>query len=98
MFASVVGVVILGFLSLMVVLTIIGGWVLSVMWNWFIPVIFHGAPYLTVSQAIGVSLVVSAFMRPEKPRKEEWWIPVAEALLRLALLLLFGFIAHQYVA
>lgn len=35
-----------------------GGWVLSLLWGWFLVPVFH-LPVLTVLQAIGVTLVVS---------------------------------------
>lgn len=47
--ASLVGWVVLG--------AILRGWVLSIMWNWFVVSTF-GLPALSIAAAIGVSLVV----------------------------------------
>lgn len=51
---------------LVVVLTIfllpvsylLNGWVLSILWGWFVVPYFEWAPILTVGQAIGVAMVV----------------------------------------
>ena len=41
------------------ILIVFDGWVLSVLWNWFVPNIFTGAPELILGSAIGVTLVVA---------------------------------------
>lgn len=35
----------------------VGGWVLSIVWTWFVIPLFPMAPILTIPQAIGFSLV-----------------------------------------
>lgn len=63
-FSSCVGII----ASLVVVLvvgTLIDGWALSKIWNWFMPPIFHLVS-LTLWQAIGVSMVFEIFTRTNK--------------------------------
>lgn len=40
--------------------TLLNGWALSTIWNWFIPPVF-GITTLTMWQAVGVSMVFSLF-------------------------------------
>jgi len=35
----------------------LNGWVLSILWNWFIPSVFVAAPVLKTGSAIGLSMV-----------------------------------------
>lgn len=64
-------------------LTVFNGWVLSVMWNWFIPNIFTTLPTLAIGEAIGISLVISAFLHiPYKEDEDkELWAAFISALL-----------------
>lgn len=57
-------------LLLLVVGTLVDGWALSVIWNWFIPTLFKLTP-LTLWQAIGVSMVFELFTRNNKKAKEK---------------------------
>jgi len=54
-----------------------GGCVLSVVWNWFMPVIF-GLPYLTIPQAIAVAVIVGWLTEGQQPYQkrpnDEVWI------------------------
>lgn len=36
------------------------GFVLMVLWNWFVPATFGGAPSLNLAQAIGLCLIIEA--------------------------------------
>lgn len=57
----------------LVPVTILEGWVLSILWRWFVAPAL-GLPLLTVAQAIGVALVV-AFLRDRyepRPRNQDW--------------------------
>jgi hypothetical protein len=47
-------------LAVLVVGTLMSGWALATIWNWFIPPIF-GLTSLTVWQAIGVGMVLELF-------------------------------------
>lgn len=47
----------------------IGGFIISKLWGWFIVPTF-GLNYLTILQAIGISLFVSLFKTQKKSKKE----------------------------
>ena len=47
-----------GAIALIPVGIIVNGWVLSILWNWFMPISL-GLPTLSISKAIGVSMVIS---------------------------------------
>jgi len=59
----------LGIVILAVVSIIMEGLVLSVVWNWFMPLIF-GLPELTLIQALVVSLVIGYLTKATVPEKE----------------------------
>jgi hypothetical protein len=58
-FATCLGYI-FGIAVLIVVGTLLNGWALETIWNWFIPPIF-GITSLTLWKAIGVSMVFSLF-------------------------------------
>lgn len=92
-------------------ITIWRGWVLSVVWNWFIPNTFHGAPVLTIGQALGVALVVSVLtygigvaasngVSKDARGKSTLFLvssSLVTSLISGALFLLLGFIYHFFV-
>ena len=47
--------------ALLVLSSVLNGWALSSVWNWFIPTIF-GLPVLTLWQAVGVGMVLQLFV------------------------------------
>jgi len=91
------------FLLTVVPLTIFNGLVLSVVWNWFIPSTFDGAPLLSIAQALGVSLVVSTLVSiPSKDtHNKSLGSIVLTALLngvsRGLLFLVLGFIYQLFI-
>ena len=92
------------FLITVIPLTIFNGWVLSVIWNWFIPTTFDGAPVLTVGQALGVSLVVSSMVsvarkgsRDDKSLGYHVLFGLAFGIVRGLIFLLLGFVYHFFV-
>jgi len=54
----------LGLIALFVIVIpasiIMKGWVLSIMWQWFVVPFFH-LPELTIAYAVGISMVISLF-------------------------------------
>lgn len=60
---------VVGWFAISVVATMWRGYVLSVLWAWFIVTALH-APMLGVAQAIGVSIVV-ALLTHQAPPKDE---------------------------
>ena len=95
----------LGCLSLPFVLIIAvvwGGWVLSVVWNWFMPAIF-GLPYLSIVEAMAVSLIVSWLAKAAVPSKEGEgvWLAygklIGTAALAPAYVLVIGYILKLFM-
>lgn len=83
----------------MIPLALFNGWVLSVMWNWFIPTTFNAIPPLSIGQAIGLSLVISSFLYiPIKEDDNEPMVRFITILvgpvLRGAVFLAMGAIVH----
>jgi len=88
--------VILGFVSLffvlLVVSTLLNGWVFSILWAWFIIPVF-GLPALTIGQAIGLSMVVTfltyQYVDNQKSDKETNYavivLPLAKPFMYLAI-------------
>jgi hypothetical protein len=60
---------VLGFLTYMVLVTLLNGVVLVDLWQWFIVPIFHIAP-LNIPQALGISLMVG-FMAHQISRQKD---------------------------
>lgn len=87
--------------SFAIAVALFNGWVLSVMWNWFIPMTFTSAPRLSVGEAIGIALVLSAltnFPPSSQEKKEktllEAFIDIISPFLRGLGLLLAGLSLH----
>lgn len=53
-----------------IVAALANGWALVTIWNWFIPPIF-GLTYLTLWQAVGVSMVFSIFTGTNNTQKNK---------------------------
>lgn len=85
--------------------TLFNGWVTSVLWNWFVPNIFDNVPSLSIGEAIGLSLVISAFIfiptnSRNKDVEDSWALFLATVLVgvgRNIMLLAFGAIVYSYV-
>ncbi|QQR52604.1 hypothetical protein IPG36_00540 [bacterium] len=69
-------------LGFVVVSTLFNGWVLQVMWNWFMPEIFPALPSLSLAEAFGLSLVVAAMMTADSSDDDE---DVVDWLIRLVI-------------
>ena len=63
--------------ALFVVAVIFEGFVLSILWKWFVVPVF-GAPVLTITYAIGLALIVG--MLTAKARKQEHAPELVEVL------------------
>lgn len=87
---------------IMLIAVVWGGWVLSVVWNWFMPAIF-GLPYLTVVEAMAVSLIVSWLAKATVPSKEgrDVWVAYGEligtAILAPAFVLIVAYILKFFM-
>jgi len=86
-------------LGLLAVGVLLNGFVLSILWGWFIVGVF-GLPALTVGQAIGVSMVIGflTYQQTHDSAKKSW-AEVLSAGLGLAILkplitLAFGWVVY----
>ena len=89
-------------IALIVVGSIMNGWVLSIMWGWFVVPLF-GVPVLKVAPAIGVALVAkmlthqSSSKSNEKKDTSETVGELIAAFLSPMVTLLIGWIVLQFV-
>lgn len=101
------GVTLLALLAIPVVLvvsSIANGFVLSVLWGWFVIPLFE-VPSLTIAQAVGFSMVVSflTYQYNDSDKKEEKSLTerivylILLAIMRPALVLVTGYIVHLFV-
>ncbi|PIT88095.1 MAG: hypothetical protein COU29_03720 [Candidatus Magasanikbacteria bacterium CG10_big_fil_rev_8_21_14_0_10_36_32] len=99
--ASALGVVLLLALG-----TIISGFVLSMLWGWFIVPVF-GLPELSIVAAVGISLTVRYLTYQEKDENDdkkktdritsEKVILILKPFVTPLLILLFGYIIHLFM-
>jgi hypothetical protein len=94
---------IVGVLGLLAISAMWKGYVLTVLWGWFVVPTF-GLPVLALAQAIGMSLVVSFLTHQSDATKEQKgsWSQrfaksVAYALLMPALVLGIGAVVRQFM-
>jgi hypothetical protein len=75
-------VVALILLVIIVPSTIINGWVISVLWGWFVTSVFAGAPRLGIAQAVGLSLVARTMTwhPPNTTDDRSYWYKVGSAV------------------
>lgn len=81
--------------------SILNGYVLSILWAWFIVPTFH-APVLSIPVAIGVSMVIHYLTFTDttdlaKKEDSKWWSSLLIALLRPVVVLAFGAVVHCFV-
>jgi hypothetical protein len=73
------------------------GWVLHVLWAWFVVPLF-GLPALTVPYAIGLSLVSKMLRgRGYSDKDESFWKSLMNAAIGPAIVLLVGWIVLKFV-
>lgn len=93
-------VVIPGLAALIAAAAIWRGYALSILWGWFIVPAF-GAAHLSIPLAIGVSLIATALTNHRTYKEVEdnskKWTPLVILLVQPAFLLLFGWVAKQYL-
>lgn len=86
-----------GIIALMVLATILRGWVLSILWGWFVVPIF-GFPPLAISQAIGIAITISLVAHQYVPTdKEQNWQPFVYCFLYPLVALLAGWIVRAWI-
>lgn len=92
-----------GVLALLVLSSMWKGYVLTVLWAWFVVPTF-GLPALAIAPAIGLAMVVSflthqrdASKEPEGDFSARMAKSVAHALVMPALVLGIGWVVHQFM-
>ncbi len=97
--------IIVGIVAVMVVSSIINGFVLSTLWSWFVVPTF-GLPELSIAAAIGISLIIRTLTYQDKSnetKKEdetfsEKIIPaIGVAIFAPLLTLFFGWVIHLFM-
>ena len=78
-------------------LCILNGYVLSVPWGWFVISLFSDMPRLSISAAIGLSIVVRFITNHQGEDKREWYVILSSGFLYPLVVLLAGEIVHQYM-
>ena len=87
-----------------VVSAVFNGYVLSILWGWFMVPVFH-LPALSVAPAIGIALVIGYLTKQLPPDIEEKERSTASKIARLvglavfhpALVLVFGWVVHKFM-
>jgi hypothetical protein len=92
--------IILGII-LIPVLVIFQGWVLTVLWSWFVVPTFR-LPELSIAVAIGLTLVVSMFKtytinNDKNLTSEDKLVKAVAAVLVPLFVLFFGWIVHLFM-
>jgi len=99
---AALGLLFTGFIGLMVMSSIINGFVLTKLWAWFMVPAF-GLPQLSIPIAIGVSMVVKylTYQKPPESKDENNVNKIGEALgfvIFYPLITLFiGWVVHFFV-
>ncbi len=95
-------------LAVLVVVTIIvsslmNGWVLSILWDWFVSPLF-GLPPLSIAAAIGFSLVAGMLTKQETQSNNEGKETstliaemIAKSVISPLVILLFGWVVNMFI-
>jgi Na+(H+)/acetate symporter ActP len=100
-YLSCVGLVVM-VVAIVLFSTIANGWVLSILWEWFIVPVF-GLPSLSVPTAIGIAIITSmltskiAYKDKDKQEMMDNVAALVGVLLSPFITLLFGYIVHLYM-
>lgn len=76
----------------------LNGYVLSVVWAWFIVPVF-GLPEISVAQGLGIALVVGMMTHQDVPldKEQEWWAPAMTTLVKPLVTLVFASIWKSFL-
>ncbi|MGC9605262.1 MAG: hypothetical protein ABSF56_00680 [Minisyncoccia bacterium] len=93
--------IIVGFIASLALVTILDGFVLSVLWGWFVVPVFH-LPVLKIIPAMGISMIVGYLTMHSGSYNEEvergWgymlYLSLGTSLLYALLALSFGWVLH----
>ena len=53
------GITCLGLIIIIALISLFGGWIFMLLWNWVVPIIWTNAPILTFWQACGISFLLT---------------------------------------
>jgi hypothetical protein len=82
--------------ALFVGAALLEGWVLSVMWRWFIVPL--GAPVISIPAAIGIALLAGMLTHQTRnPDEVEWEHLLSSALIAPPFILLVGWVVKQFL-
>lgn len=87
-------------LTLFIFAVVLRGWVLSILWGWFMVPVF-GLPHLSVVQAIGVAMVVGFLCHENTDTKKNeekgfaWSLSMVAVIPLLSLFI--GWIIHSFM-
>lgn len=84
--------------ALLILLPILSGWVLSVLWGWFIVPAFH-LPALSIPAAIGVSLIAGKLTHQfqHEPENAKPWKVLAFGILSPFMTLAMGYVVRSFM-
>ncbi len=84
----------LGFLA---VASLVNGFALKLLWNWFMVPILE-LPILSLTQAIGIGIVVGSLTHQYIPMNKEQKIEVMFSMMLLPIAsILFGYVVHLFM-
>jgi hypothetical protein len=86
---------ILGGVVLFIAGLLLRGWVLSVLWGWFVTPL--GTPPITIPIALGLSLLISMFTQEVKREKEAITVALVSSIVISLLSLGIGAIYHAFM-
>jgi hypothetical protein len=91
-------------LALGIYFSLVNGWVLTILWGWFVLALFKGAPTLGLPVAIGLMLIVRMLTYIDtgdlQTKERELGMRIARKvgqMLSPFAMLLFGWIVHRFV-
>jgi Na+(H+)/acetate symporter ActP len=82
--------------ALMVASSIWSGYVLSILWGWFIVPTF-GLPMLSIPVAIGLALIVSYLTKSVSNTKTDWGWSISIAIITPLVALCMGYVVHSFM-
>jgi len=94
---------ILGFIGVLIISSIVNGFVLTVLWGWFMVPVF-ALPTLGIAQAIGINMAINFItyqyigIKGQKRETVEVLVELFGLLvLRPIFVLIFGYVVHLFV-
>ena len=83
-------------IALIAAIYVWSGYVLSVMWGWFIVPTF-GLPALSIPTAIGVAMVAGMLAKQYIPNKDDGWKSLSRPFIGPAVTFLAGWIVTRFL-